>query len=80
MSQIAVRLTESELSTLDSAVVSGGFRTRAEAIRAGIQLIAREAREARIAASYRSAYATPLDNDETRMLEAAAILAGAALS
>lgn len=76
MSQIAVRLTETELSTLDSAVASGGFRTRAEAIRAGIRLVAREAREERIAASYREAYATPISEEETQMLDAAAALSG----
>jgi Arc/MetJ-type ribon-helix-helix transcriptional regulator len=77
MSQIAVRLTESELQDLDSAVVDGGFRTRAEAVRAGIRLLRSEARERRIAASYRRAYTeAPIDEDERQMLDATAALAG----
>jgi Arc/MetJ-type ribon-helix-helix transcriptional regulator len=80
MSQIAVRLTEAELKMLDSAVVEGSFRTRAEAVRAGIRLLDRASRESRIAASYRDAYAAPFTEDETQMLDAAAALAGDALS
>jgi Arc/MetJ-type ribon-helix-helix transcriptional regulator len=80
MSQIAVRLTEGELKMLDSAVVEGSFRTRAEAVRAGIRLLGRESRELRVAASYRRAYAAPLTEDETQMLDAAAALAGEALA
>jgi Arc/MetJ-type ribon-helix-helix transcriptional regulator len=75
MSQIAVRLSESELRELDSAVEAGGFRTRAEAVRAGIRLLGRAAREERIVAAYRRAYSTPLTEDEMRMLDAAAALA-----
>jgi Arc/MetJ-type ribon-helix-helix transcriptional regulator len=80
MSQIAVRLTEGELKMLDSAVAEGSFRTRAEAVRAGIRLLGRASRESRIAASYRDAYAVPLTDDETQMLDAAAALAGDALA
>jgi Arc/MetJ-type ribon-helix-helix transcriptional regulator len=81
MSQIAVRLTEGELKVLDTAVAEGAFRTRAEAVRAGIQLLDRESRESRVAASYRRAYAaTPLIEDEDQMLDAAAVLAADALS
>lgn len=80
MSQIAVRLTDDELRTLDSAVAEGAFRTRAEAVRAGIRLLDSASREARIAASYSEAYATPLTADETQMLDAAATLAGEALA
>jgi Arc/MetJ-type ribon-helix-helix transcriptional regulator len=79
MSQIAVRLSEDELKMLDSTVAEGAFRTRAEAVRAGIRLLRRESRESRIAASYRDAYAIPLTEDETQMLDAAAALAGDAL-
>jgi len=79
MSQIAVRLSENELKVLDSVVVEGGFRTRAEAVRAGIRLLGRDAREERIAASYRRAYAAPLAAEEAQMLETAAALAGEAL-
>jgi Arc/MetJ-type ribon-helix-helix transcriptional regulator len=74
MSQIAVRLSDSELRELDSAVAAGEYRTRAEAVRAGIRLLAREAREERIVAAYRRAYASPLDEDDVRMLDAAAAL------
>lgn len=75
MSQIAVRLTERELGMLDSAVATGGFASRAEAVRAGLRLLERDLREARIAASYRAAYATPLTEDERATLDAALALA-----
>lgn len=81
MSQIAVRLTEEELRLLDSAVAEGTFRSRAEAVRAGIRLLEGELRETRVADSYRAAYAaTPLTSEETRVLDAAAALAGDAMS
>jgi len=77
MSQIAVRLSAKELSQLDSAVRAGGFRSRAEAVRAGIELLVAGAREDRIARAYAHAYSdTPLTEDETQMLDAAAELAG----
>ncbi len=80
MSQIAVRLSESELGMLDSAVASGDFRSRAEAVRAGIRLLERELREMRIAASYRAAYrSTPLTEEENGVLDAAAALVGHAV-
>jgi Arc/MetJ-type ribon-helix-helix transcriptional regulator len=76
MSQIAVRLSEGELSQLDSVVREGGFRTRAEAVRVAIRMLSRETREERIAASYARAYAaSPLTDDETHMLDVAAALA-----
>jgi Arc/MetJ-type ribon-helix-helix transcriptional regulator len=81
MSQIAVRLSERELHTLDEAVAEGAFSTRAEAVREGIKLLERELREARIAASYRAAYeAKPPDEEETRVLDTALALAGDALA
>lgn len=80
MSQIAVRLTEEELKTLDSTVADGSFRTRAEAVRAGIRLLGRASRESRISASYRDAYAVALTEDEAQMLDAASALAGEALA
>jgi len=81
MSQIAVRLTEGELRLLDSAVAAGAFRSRAEAVRAGIRLLEEQLREVRVGDSYRAAYtATPLTVEETRVLDAAAGLAGDALS
>jgi len=74
MSQIAVRLTDHELRMLDSAVAEGSFDSRAQAVRAGIRLLERDLREARIAVSYRTAYATPLTDDESAMLNAALAL------
>jgi len=78
MSQIAVRLTDGELRLLDAEVAAGTFSSRAEAVRAGLRLLERDLRERRIAASYRAAYASvPPSEEETRMLDAAAALAGA---
>ncbi|HEV3323915.1 MAG TPA: ribbon-helix-helix domain-containing protein [Solirubrobacteraceae bacterium] len=81
MSQIAVRLSGDELRVLDSAVAEGAFSSRADAVRAGIRLLEHELREARIVASYQAAYAGALlTDDETRVLDAAAALAGDALA
>jgi Arc/MetJ-type ribon-helix-helix transcriptional regulator len=81
MSQIAVRLSENELTGLDAAVAEGSYSSRADAVRAGIKLLERELREARIARSYRMAYAgAPPTDEETRMLDDAAARVGAALA
>ena len=81
MSQIAVRLDNNDLSALDSMVDGGDFNSRAEAVRAGIRLLDRELRERRITDSYRVAYQeAPLTPDELTALDAAAALAGDALS
>lgn len=81
MSQIAVRLTEEQLRLLDSAVAQGAFRSRAEAVRVAIGLLEDDLREQRIADSYGAAYAaTPLTAEETRVLDAAAALAGHTMS
>lgn len=77
-SQIAVRLTDRELRALDSAVAEGAFDSRAEAVRAGLRLLERDLREARIAASYRAAYATALTDEEDAMLDAALALGATA--
>lgn len=77
-SQIAVRLTDRELQVLDSAVAQGAFDSRAEAVRAGVRLLELDLREARIAASYRAAYAAPLTDDESAMLDAALALGATA--
>jgi Arc/MetJ-type ribon-helix-helix transcriptional regulator len=75
MSQIAVRLSDSELRQLDAVVDSGGFGTRAEAVRAGIRLLTQAARDQRIAAAYAKAYGeVPLTEDEAEMLDAAMAL------
>lgn len=76
MSQIAVRLTDMELAQLDSLVNDGGFKTRAEAVRAGIRMLSDASRERRIRISYEKAYRkAPLTRDETALLDAAATLA-----
>jgi Arc/MetJ-type ribon-helix-helix transcriptional regulator len=81
MSQIAVRLTGEELRRLDSAVDAGSFKSRADAVRAGIRLLEDQIFEQRVADSYRAAYAeTPLTDEEERMLAAAATLVGDALA
>jgi Arc/MetJ-type ribon-helix-helix transcriptional regulator len=81
MSQIAVRLTEEQLRLLDGAVAQGKFGSRAEAVRVAIGLLEGELRETRVADSYRAAYAAmPLTAEETRVLDAAAAVAGDALA
>ncbi len=76
MSQIAVRLSEDELRQLDSIVRQSGFRTRAEAVRAGIRKLGAEVREQRISSAYARAYEqTPLTDDESQMLDSATALA-----
>jgi Arc/MetJ-type ribon-helix-helix transcriptional regulator len=76
MSQIAVRLSDDELRQLDSIVIQSGFRTRADAVRAGIRKLGAEAREQRISSAYALAYErTPLTDDETHMLDSAIALA-----
>lgn len=77
MSQIAVRLSAVEMNRLDAAVRAGGFRSRAEAVRAGIEMLVAGSREDRISRAYVRAYSdAPLTADETQMLDAAAELAG----
>lgn len=81
MTQIAVRLSEAELRTLDAAIAGGAFRSRAEAVRAGIRMLEDGLREQRVAASYRAGYGgAALTDDEQRVLDAAAALAGEALA
>lgn len=81
MSQIAVRLTEEQLRLLDAAVAQGAFGSRADAVRMAIGLLEDQLREARVADSYRAAYAaTPLTTEEARVLDAASALAGDAMS
>jgi Arc/MetJ-type ribon-helix-helix transcriptional regulator len=80
MSQIAVRLTPEELIRLDAAVGEGAFRSRAEAVRVALRMLEDRLREARVADSYRAAYAaTPLTADEQHALDAAAALAADAM-
>lgn len=62
--QIAVRLADEDLERLDAAVARGAFPSRAAAVRAGLDQLLREDREAHIAEAYRRGYATAPDEDE----------------
>lgn len=55
--QIAVRIPDEELSELDRAVAAGRFKSRAAAVRRGIELALKEHRNREIAEEYRRAYA-----------------------
>lgn len=57
MAQIAVRLPDTDLRRLDEAVALGRYPTRAAAVRAGVERLLHEEREAEIEAQYRRAYA-----------------------
>jgi len=72
--QIAVRLSDDELTALDKAVERGEFPSRAAAVRAGLDGILTAARERTIAEEYRRAYADQPPDDELH--EAGAMLAG----
>jgi len=61
--QIAVRLTDDDLKRLDAAVARGVFPSRAAAVRAGLQRLLGEEREAQIAEAYRRGYATEPQED-----------------
>jgi Arc/MetJ-type ribon-helix-helix transcriptional regulator len=54
--QIAVRIRKEIADTLDQAVARGEFATRTEAIRVGLDALARRLREQEIAEEYRRAY------------------------
>ncbi len=56
MPQIAVRLPEEDLTTLDQLVASGAAKSRADAVRRGLALLIAQAREEWIAEDYRRAY------------------------
>ena len=59
--QIAVRLAVDDLKRLDAAIARGAFPSRAAAVRAGLDRLLREEREAEIAEAYRRGYATDVD-------------------
>jgi Arc/MetJ-type ribon-helix-helix transcriptional regulator len=76
MPQLAIRLSSDELAALDRAVVSGGFDSRAEAVRSALVLLSSRLRERAIAERYRSAYGDqPLTDEERLALDAATALA-----
>jgi Arc/MetJ-type ribon-helix-helix transcriptional regulator len=65
-------MTDAELRRLDALVGTGVYRTRAEAVRAGIALLERRMREQRIAEGYSAAYRNAeITADEEAVLEAA---------
>jgi Arc/MetJ-type ribon-helix-helix transcriptional regulator len=51
--QIAVRLADEDLKSLDEAVARGAFPSRAAAVRAGLRRLLAQEREAQIAEAYR---------------------------
>lgn len=76
--QIAVRLSDEDLSQLDAAVTRGDFASRAAAVRAGLGLVLARERERAIEAEYRRAYG---DQPQEKWVgEAGAILMGEALA
>jgi Arc/MetJ-type ribon-helix-helix transcriptional regulator len=54
--QIAVRLSDSDVSALDEAISRGRFPNRASALRRGLELLLREEREREIEEAYRRGY------------------------
>jgi Arc/MetJ-type ribon-helix-helix transcriptional regulator len=54
--QIAVRIPDEHLETLDRAVKAGTFESRADAIRQALKRLLAELREQEIAREYRDAY------------------------
>ena len=56
MAQIAVRLSDEELSALDEAVSVGRYPSRAAAVRAGLAALVERERRLEIAEAYRDAY------------------------
>jgi len=81
--QIAVRLGVEDLKRLDAAVARGAFASRAAAVRAGLDQLLREEREARIAEAYRRGYARDPDEDavgEAGLRVGSTLLAGEELA
>jgi len=56
--QIAVRLADEDLERLDAAIARGAFPSRAAAVRAGLDRLLSDEREAQISEAYRRGYAT----------------------
>lgn len=54
--QIPLRISERDLSALDSVVASGRFSSRSAALRAGLELLLRDDRERAIDDAYRRGY------------------------
>ena len=78
--QIAVRLADEDLESLDAAIARGAFASRAAAIRAGLHCVLREEREAQIEAACRLAAAGDAADDGIAIeIGEAGLLLGAAL-
>ncbi|MCO5316245.1 MAG: hypothetical protein M9938_08805 [Solirubrobacterales bacterium] len=56
MPQVAIRISKEEMDLLDRLVAEGRFGSRAEAVREGLAVLAREIENRSIADSYRDAY------------------------
>jgi Arc/MetJ-type ribon-helix-helix transcriptional regulator len=77
--QIAVRLADDDLRRLDAAIARGAFANRAAAVRAGLDRLLRDEREAEIAEAYRRGYAADPEEDavgEAGLRLGSALLAG----
>lgn len=68
--QIAVRLPEPLLASLDDLVASGAYESRAAAVRAGVEAIARLERERRIDRAIVDGYTRlpPTENEDRAAL------------
>lgn len=54
--QIPVRISEEDLSELDTAIARGSYPNRSAALRAALELLLREERERQIEEAYRAGY------------------------
>ncbi len=61
--QIAVRIPDAALATVDSAIAAGRFESRAAAVREGLELLLAHEREREIAEDYRRAYSERLEDE-----------------
>ena len=54
--QVPVRMTEEDVSALDALVATGAFRSRSDALRAGLATLLREERQREIDKAYARGY------------------------
>lgn len=76
---ITVRLPDDLLTKLDAAIKAGHFSSRAEAIKSGLAITIKQARDTAIVEEFREAYSTFPPNDEDAEIGRAGLLAGAAI-
>ena len=62
-----IRIPESEIAALDSAIASH-FKSRSEAIREAVRRLVRDLTEEALVESHRAAYAEPNGNDDSAVL------------